>query len=444
MGDRKMNDIAETRKRRTGRMAGTSRRDFVKGSVSIALIASTTAAGCHSRASVDRSVKVGYVSPRTGSLAAFSEADPFVLTGIRKALAGGLMIAGRVHAIEIIEKDSRSDPNRAAEVASDLIKSDQVDLILTANTPETVNPVADQAEINGVPCISTDAPWQPYFFGRGGKPDQGFDWTYHFFWGVQQLAAVYMNLWSSLPTNKVVGALWGNDNDGNAFSDTTLGYPPLLAARGFKLIDSGRFQPGTNDFSAQISVFKSAEVEILTGVLPPPAFATFWSQAAQQGFRPRIATIAKALLFPAAVESLGERADRLTTEVWWSPNHPFRSDVTGQTAAEFCADYERQTGKQWTQPMGFKHALFSVAIDVLKRTRNIDSPEAIRDAIRTTHYDSLVGPVAWTGDPVKNVCRTPLVGGQWVMGDRPHFNLLIVNDEGETEIPTQATLKPLA
>lgn len=444
MGDRKMNDTTETRKWLTGKTPGASRRDFVKGSASIALFASATAVGCRSRASADRPVKVGYVSPRTGSLAAFSEADPFVLAGIRKALASGLMIAGRIHAIEIIEKDSRSDPNRAAEVASDLIKSDQVDLILTANTPETVNPVADQAEINGVPCISTDAPWQPYYFGRGGRLDQGFDWTYHFFWGVQQLAEVYMNLWSSLSTNKIVGALWGNDNDGNSFSDAKLGYPPLLAARGFNLIDSGRFQPGTNDFSAQISAFKNAGVEILTGVLPPPAFATFWSQAAQQGFRPKVATIAKALLFPAAVESLGERADRLTTEVWWSPNHPFRSDVTGQTAAEFCADYERQTGKQWTQPMGFKHALFCVAIDVLKRTRNIDSPVAIRDAIRATHYDSLVGPVTWSGDPVKNVCRTPLVGGQWVMGDRPHFNLLIVNDEGETEIPTQATLKPLA
>lgn len=438
-----MSDMPEADKHLTDRLAGISRREFLYGSASLALLASTGFSGCRNGGGANRAVKLGFVSPRTGSLASFAEADAFVLAGIRKAIAGGLMIAGKNHPVVIVEKDSKSDPNRAAEVASDLIKSDRVDMILTANTPETVNPVADQAEINGVPCISTDAPWQPYFYGRGGKPEQGFDWTYHFFWGTEDLAAVYTNMWSSLPTNKVVGALWGNDNDGNAFSDPKQGFPPILAAKGFKLVDSGRFQPSTNDFSAQISAFKSAHVEILTGVLPPPAFATFWSQAAQQGFKPKIATIAKALLFPAAVESLGERADRLSTEVWWSPNHPFRSELTGQTAAEFCADYERQTGKQWTQPMGFKHALFSVAIDVLKRTTNIDSPQAIRDAILATKYASIVGPVSWQNGPVKNVCKTPLVGGQWVSGTKPHFKLLIVNDEGEKEIPTQAVLQPL-
>ena len=61
--------------------------------------------------------------------------------------------------------------------------------MLVAGTPDTVNPVADQCEINQVPCVSTDAPWQPYFFGRGGNPAKGFDWTYHFFWGVERHSA---------------------------------------------------------------------------------------------------------------------------------------------------------------------------------------------------------------------------------------------------------------
>jgi branched-chain amino acid transport system substrate-binding protein len=438
-----MIDTPETDKPLEDRLTGVSRRGFIKGSASAALLTTTFAAGCRTRTSANRPVKIGLVSPRTGVLAAFSEADPFVLAGVRRAVANGLMIAGRLHPIEIIEKDSKSDPNRAAEVASDLIKTNEVDLILTAHTPETVNPVSDQAEINEVPCISTDAPWQPYFYGRGGKPEEGFEWTYHFFWGVSQLAAVYTNLWASLPTNKVVGALWGNDNDGNAFSDPKMGFPPVLAGKGFKLVDPGRFSPGTNDFSAQIIAFKNAGAEILTAVLSPPEFATFWSQAAQQGYKPKIVTSAKALLFPAAVESLGERADKLTTEVWWSRNHPFRSGLTGQTAMEFCANYEKTTGKQWTQPMGFKDALFDVALDVLKRTKDIDSPASIRDAIRETNHQTIVGPIAWTGNPIRNVCKTPLVGGQWILGNKPHFNLQIVNNLGEEEIPTQAALQPL-
>src|SRR6266496_1202070 len=110
-----------------------------------------------------------------------------------------------------------------------------------------------------------------------------------------------------------------------------------------------------NDFTSQISAFKAVGAEIVTGNMIPPDFATFWSQAAQQGFKPKIVTVGKATLFPAAVQALGERGSGLTTEVWWSPYHPFKSSLTGQSAAQMCAQWEKQTGKQWTQPMGYKH-----------------------------------------------------------------------------------------
>ena len=51
-------------------------------------------------------------------------------------------------------KDSQSNPNRAGEVANDLILKDKVALMLTAGTPETANPVSDACELNEVPCIS--------------------------------------------------------------------------------------------------------------------------------------------------------------------------------------------------------------------------------------------------------------------------------------------------
>ena len=76
---------------------------------------------------------------------------------------------------------------------------------------------------------------------------------------------------------------------------------------GYTLVDPGRYQPLSDDFSAQISAFKDAGCEIVTGNMIPPDFANFWSQSAQQGFNPKIVTIGKALLFPSVIESLGER-----------------------------------------------------------------------------------------------------------------------------------------
>ncbi len=105
------------------------------------------------------------------------------------------------------------------------------------------------------------------------------------------------------------------------------------AKAGYKLTDPGRYQLMNNDFTSQISAFKAVGAEIVTGNMIPPDFATFWSQAAQQGFRPKIVTIGKALLFPSVIDSLGARGNGLTSEVWWTPHHPFKSGLTGQSAA---------------------------------------------------------------------------------------------------------------
>jgi branched-chain amino acid transport system substrate-binding protein len=389
-----------------------------------------------------KSIKIGHVSPRTGPLAGFGEADGFILDQVRGILAKGLESGGKTYPVEIVSKDSQSSGTRASEVAAELILRDKVDLIVGSATPDTTNPVADQAEVNEVPCITTNCPWQPYFFGRNGDPKKGFTWTYHFFWGLEDVIAAFLALWEGQPTNKVVGGLFPNDADGNAWGDPQRGLPPALAQAGYRLIDPGRYQVMNNDFTSQITRFKEAGAQIVTGNMIPPDFATFWSQAAQQNFHPKIVTIGKALLFPSVVNSLGPRGNGLTSEIWWTPNYPFRSGLTGQSAQQLTDAYTGATKRPWSQPIGYQHALFEVAIDVLKRTKSID-PKAILDAIVATNYNSMVGPVHWTGQPVKNVSKTPLVAGQWQRHGSA-FELVITANKPAPEIPVGGKLELLS
>ncbi|MFD2274319.1 hypothetical protein ACFS07_33575 [Undibacterium arcticum] len=86
------------------------------------------------------------------------------------------------------------------------------------------------------------------FFGRGGKPQTAFKWTYHMFWGLEDVIANFTNGWKSVQTNKKVGGLFPNDGDGNAWGDKYLGFPKPLAEMGFSLTDTGRYQNMNQDF----------------------------------------------------------------------------------------------------------------------------------------------------------------------------------------------------
>ena len=431
-----------------------NRRGFMKASATTGAALATGsvfAPAVHAAATV----KIGYVSPQTGPLAAFSEADNFIIGSFKEATKGGIKVGSSTLPVEVIVKDSQSNPNRAAEVAKELIVSNKVDLMLVASTPETTNPVSTQCEIEEVPCISTMAPWQPWFIGRQANPAGGppawkpFTYTYHFFWGLEDIIAVFTNMWGQLPTDKSVGGLFPNDGDGNAWGDKVVGFPPVLDKLGYKLTDPGRYQNLTDDFTAQIAAFKKANCEILTGVVLPPDFTTFWNQAQQQGFKPKIASVGKALLFPVAVEALGKNGNNLSSEVWWSPNHPFKSSLTGQTAKQLADAYEKSSGKQWTQPIGFIHALLEVAVDVFKRTPQAGDSKATVKAIAETNLDTVVGHLQWNGANLppfaqKNVAKTPLVGGQWRLKDGNKYEIVITDNKTFPAIPTGGKMEPIA
>jgi len=426
----------------------TTRREFLKQTAATGVLAAASGLALPALAQKS-SIKLGYVSPRTGPLAAFGEADKFVIDSfLATTKKMGLDY-------EVVVKDSQSNPNRAAEVTKELIVTDEVNLVLVSSTPETTNPVSTTCEAEEMPCISTVAPWQPWFIGQQANPGDPSSWkpfnfAYHFFWGLEDIIAVFTGMWGQVETNKKVGGLFPNDGDGNAWGDKVVGFPPVLEKLGYALTDPGRFQNLSDDFSAQINAFKQANAEIVTGVVIPPDLTTFWNQAKQQGFKPKVASIGKALLFPQTVESLGDAGHNLSTEVWWTPSHPFKSSLTGETAVQVADAFTKATGRPWTQPIGFAHALFELAIDVMKRSDDPGDGEAIAKAIGETKLDTLVGPIAWGNEKLppfaqKNVAKTPLVGGQWRLKQGSKgYDLVIVENATAPNIPTGGKMEPIA
>jgi branched-chain amino acid transport system substrate-binding protein len=395
----------------------------------------------------DNTIRIGYVTPQTGPLAAFGAADAFIISGVLDAIGAGIEVNGTVYPVEILVRDTQSDPNRAAQVAADLILIDGVDLILVASTPETTNPVSDQCEAFQQPCISTMSPWQPWYFRSAAatQPDfPGYEYTYHFFWGLEDIIEVFISMWDSQDTNRVVGGLWPNDGDGLAWGDPQLGFPPALEAAGFTVVDPGRYENLKDDFSAEIAIFRENNVEIITGVMLPPDLGTFLTQASQQGFNPRMVTMGKAALFPSVIETISSGlGNNVTTEIWWSPYHPWQSTLLGITSGELGERYTESTGNQVTQPIGYVHALFEVAVDVLRTASDPKDPDALLASIADTSIVTLVGLVEWGQEGVPpHVTKTPLVGGQWQVGATYPYELqIVINPNEDNGIPVTGALE---
>ncbi|WP_412065365.1 ABC transporter substrate-binding protein [Rhizobium sp. SYY.PMSO] len=420
---------------------GLSRRGFMT-----AAAAGTTALALGGRAAfaAGETLKVGFISPRTGPLGGFGETDGYVLELARKALADGLQAGGKTWKVEILDRDTQSDPSRAGQLAKDLINNEAIDLMLVVSTPETINPVADACEAAGVPCLSTVMPWEAWYFGRGAKPGapSPFKWTYHFGFGVGEFLKTYISQWNLIETNKKVGVMYPNDADGNAIRANLA---PALAKAGFTIVDPGAYETGTTDFSSQIALFRQEGVEIFNSFPIPPDFAAFWRQAAQQGLiqQIKICQVAKTGLFPSDIEALGDLGMNIASAAYWHKAFPYKSSLTGISGPELADGYEAASGKQWTQQLGASLSLLDAGFDVLKAASDVKSKEAVAKAMSTLKTTTIAGKVDFTAGPVANVSPGPIIGTQWVKapaGSKFALDYVVTEHATDPNVPVGAKL----
>jgi branched-chain amino acid transport system substrate-binding protein len=402
-------------------------------------------------AELGREVKVGFVYPKTGGLAFFAPGDEWAMGRWAEAVGDGIVLGdGKKHLITVVAADGQSDTNRTAQVAGDLISNSGVDLLMAVGAPTTCNPVSDQGEANGVPVLNSSCPWEGWFYGRGGTADKPFKWTFLQNCGLGDFAVNFIGMWDTLSSNKKFGAMWGNDTDGLAWADTKTGMPYYMAQKGYTVVDPGRYQPGTEDYTKEISAFKKEGVEGIVAAMLPPDFTNFWSQAHQQGLNAqlKICTVGLALLFGSTCQAIGDTAYNCSVELGWHKDYPYKSTLTGETCQELADSYEKVTGTQWAFPIAH-YSIFEWAVDVLKRTKNPDDKESILEAILGTKTTTIYGPLDFTAPvsmdswhPLTNVCKSTVAAGQWQKGTKYPFEEQIVYSNSP-EVKTTAEFLPL-
>jgi branched-chain amino acid transport system substrate-binding protein len=391
-------------------------------------------------------IRIGYVGAKSGWLANFNVPDDWIMAKVKAAFKDGIKLHDKNYALEIIVKDNQSDNDISARVSNELVLRDHCDFVL-GNNGAASTALGTPADARGVPALTGMAPLEAFIIGRGKMPGpdyKGFPFSFHMGFSVGDMLVSYVAMWDELQTDKIVGSLWQDDGAGRAFGDAHIGVPAVMTKAGYKEAPAGFFQMTNNDFSNQVTKLKAANADIFVAYSSPEQMVVIINQLAQQRYNPKIVTFAGAPLFPATVEALGDHGDGLTTEVWWTPDWPYRSLITGQSAKEFAADWEASSGKQWTQPLGYTMALWDTAIGALKAADDPKNKVSLRDALKNLQVDTITGKIDFKNSPLPSVAKTPMTGGQWSLtkGGKFKYELLVVANKTSPEIPVQTNLKP--
>jgi len=413
-----------------------SRREFIKkmGFTAAAVGVSSAVPKLlrPARAAVRDHILIGRPLPVTGPVSAFTTVSPWI---DNKAIAdinkdGGIFIkeAGKKLPVKVKIVDTESNPSKAGDAGSKLILNDNVDIMYVSATPATVSPVAAACERFKIPCVSTMMPVEMFLLGGP------FTWAFDASLSMRDYMASFLPMWDDVKTNKVVGLLAQNDPDGVVWAD---GAKNTLGTAGYKVIDIGRFPPGTMDYGTIISGWKKENVEVMFANMSPPDFTRVWRQCFRENFIPKICTVGRALMFPTAVEAVGgDLGLGTSTEAVWHPSYPFKSSLTGETAKGLSEAYETASGKQWTAPLGGLYSGYEIIADVLKRAQTLDK-EALRKAFAATDLPTIQGHTKFND---KNICITPSGGLQWVKGKKFPFDCVLVANGNYKTLPKEAKM----
>jgi branched-chain amino acid transport system substrate-binding protein len=403
-------------------------------------------------------IKIGWPAPLTGAEAPFTESYPWLVRKVEEVVnkQGGVYVAkyGKKIPIKIILRDTQSDTGMATTVTEDLITREGVHMIVSSVASSAV-PVSTTVERYGIPAIISQAVVLAWL--KGGP----YKWAYIAFFAEPVCYLGYMAYWQKVlkkpPNEIIIGAIWNDDPAGRGFREA---FTKVVGKRGYQIIDVGLVAWGTKDFSAYIERWKRERVEVLVANMIAPDFATLWRQTREMGFIPKLTSIGRAIMFPSNVEALGgDLPLGIATEYSFGPAYPTRSKLLNVTAREFCDLWEKESGRQWTEPIGPALHLLELALNAIERAGNLE-PEAIRNAIADTDTDTILGHVNFKrpyppevqeivpdfpqlGDYKEHISLTPQVVGQWFKGTKYKWDKKVVENGIWKEIPIEAEPKTI-
>jgi len=348
-----------------------------------------------------QTVKVGAVVPLTGRYAALGGQ---VKTGYEIGVqhinaAGGVTVGGKNQQIELIMLDDESDPTKTVARMETLASQGVVAYLGGAGSDlhAAASSIADKNKI----------PYLGIAFALNGIHKQGLRYLFSPFPKSPDLTnETFVFLDAAIPAaqrpRKVALFLertdWGKEM-GSLWESTAKN-------RGYQIVASGEYAPGSKDFSDLILKAKSAGAETVLALPSPPDGMTLVKQMKELDFNTKVNVFIRAADPPVWSQNLGKDGDYVLLTPGWhfAARYP--------KVAELNEAHQKLFNRPADPLVGPAYACLQILADAVTRAKTLDR-DKIRDAIAATKMMTVVGPVRFRADGTGEVKIFFL---QWLKG----------------------------
>lgn len=331
-------------------------------------------------------IKIGASLPLTGGLAAFG---PIIQSGYDAAVAdvnaaGGIVIDGVSHEVELVLLDNETDPNKVAEQARALVLNDGVVGLLGSVTPGLTIPASNVADLERVPMVSTLTPNGAW---AAGNP-AGWQYAWNLFMDEQQFSDIAFETADEADTNKKVVIFADTEEDGVATGGLWEASAP---AAGYEVVYRADNPAGTTDFTADINAAKAAGAEVLLAILIPPDAFALWEQMKALEYVPDLAFCLKCSSSAAFQAVLGDTAEATSNVYLANPSQAAEwADVTAAFSEMYGETVDRSSALA-------SYSAARILLDSIQKAGSLDGA-AVNEAISTTDKEYPIGLVTFRAD----------------------------------------------
>jgi branched-chain amino acid transport system substrate-binding protein len=373
----------------------------------IAVLASSLGAGLLSaHADGPASIRIGYAVSKTGPYAGAS--NTLTLPNYRLWVkdvndAGGIMLKsiGRRVPIEVIEYDDQSDPTEALKAIEQLAVKDKVDFILAPWGTNFNLALAPLFNRYGYPQLMATAQVE-----RAAEMAKTSPYT---FFANGRSAEIAGALVGFLSAQRAEGKL-GNDvaimHIADAFG-TVLATPVLVALKRekFNIVYQRTYPVGTRDMRPMMQQAMASNPDAFLAFSYPADTMAITVQAIDLGFNPKVFYVAVGTAFSSFKQKFGANVEGVAGMGGWDASSPALQAYFRHHVEVIGSEPDR-----WASPLGY--AMLQVLQQAIERVGKVDR-EAIRDVIRSETFETVMGPVNFEGNLLKQVWYM----GQWQDGE---------------------------